>query len=64
MPLLPPDGVIASQGQINYGSGNTYQDVFAYHRVFHGQKWFAFDLGLIQSVECAVDNREVTSNIK
>ena len=62
--LSSAGGVIGSRGQSNYGSGNTYQDALAYHRVSHGQKCFSLDLGLIRSVGYAAENREVMSNIK
>ncbi|KAL8853081.1 MAG: hypothetical protein Q9221_002112 [Calogaya cf. arnoldii] len=43
-------GIIGGVGQSNYACGNTYQDALARHRVAHGEKAVALDLGVIESV--------------
>ena len=54
--LLPPNldffimlssvsGIVGIHGQANYGAGNAYMDSLARHRVSHGQKAVALDLG-------------------
>lgn len=62
--LSSAGGVVGSPGQSNYGSGNTYQDALAYYRTSHGQKCFSLNLGMIQSVGYAAENREVMNNIR
>ncbi|KAF5872206.1 putative polyketide synthase protein [Botrytis fragariae] len=40
-------GVIGIHGQANYGSGNTFMDALARHRISLGQRAVAWDLGIM-----------------
>ncbi len=52
-------GIIGGLGQANYASGNTYQDALARHRVAHGEKAVALDLGIVESVGMVSEHAEV-----
>ena len=52
-------GIIGGLGQANYASGNTYQDALARHRVAHGEKAVALDLGIVESVGMVFEHAEV-----
>ncbi|KAK2612687.1 hypothetical protein QQS21_001304 [Conoideocrella luteorostrata] len=39
--------IFGNSGQANYSAGNTFQDALARHRVAHGERAVAIDLGLI-----------------
>ncbi|KAF2686893.1 putative polyketide synthase [Lentithecium fluviatile CBS 122367] len=43
--LASASGLAGVRGQTNYNAGNVYEDAFARHRVSHGEKTVALDLG-------------------
>ena len=54
-------GIVGSHGQSNYAVGNTYQDALARHRVAHGEKAVAIDLGAVQSVGMVSEHPELAN---
>ena len=57
-------GIIGSVGQSNYACGNTYQDALARHRVAHGEKAVALDLGVIESVGMVSEHDDVAGYLR
>ena len=57
-------GIIGSVGQSNYACGNTYQDALARHRVTHGEKAVALDLGVIESVGMVSEHDDVAGYLR
>ncbi|EDN95526.1 hypothetical protein SS1G_11404 [Sclerotinia sclerotiorum 1980 UF-70] len=62
--LASAGGIVGTRGQSNYASGNTYQDALARYRVSRGLKCVSLDLGLIQGVGFAAENRDTLLAIK
>lgn len=57
-------GIIGAVGQSNYACGNTYQDALARHRVAHGEKAVALDLGVIESVGMVSEHDDVAGYLR
>jgi len=52
-------GILGSHGQSNYAAGNAFQDELAQHRVRHGEKAVAIDLGPVSNVGYVANNQDV-----
>ena len=61
--LSSAGGILGTRGQINYLSGNTYQDALARYRVANGQKCIALDLGLVLGVGFAAENKDTLLSV-
>ncbi|KAI0891078.1 putative polyketide synthase [Annulohypoxylon nitens] len=51
-------GIIGSQGQSNYATGNTFQDGLAQYRLSRGEKAISLDLGILPSDGYIAENKE------
>lgn len=56
-------GVFGNPGQSNYAAGNTYQDALARHRVSHGEKATALDLGVILAEGVVAENAQLMDHL-
>ncbi|KAI1205339.1 putative polyketide synthase [Annulohypoxylon truncatum] len=52
-------GIIGSQGQSNYATGNTFQDGLAQYRLSRGEKAVSLDLGILTSDGYIAENKEM-----
>lgn len=52
-------GVVGSRGQANYAAGNAFQDALVHHRIAHGQRAAAIDLGPFFSIGVMTENAEL-----